>query len=393
MLNKTLLLFTLLFLSGCVERGFELSVNQTTHTVTAIKTVDTRDKKSANTQTDIKKMNTAVEKEQKKIIDNTKTKQTSKTTISKEPIDKKQKIDKNKEAQKEREALLKKQAVEKEKQLALAEKARQELVEKAKEEKLKQEAQAKEIKAMQIQKEKETLEKKLALQKQAQRLKEKEEKLALERKIAQEKMRQAQKAKEEKEALEKKLANQKIAEEKKLALALKAKEAAAEKMRQKQITKEKAAQARKIATEKKISKSNTESLIFKQSKQTYQKFGTSEIHGHVVYMTPDGQDIRLKQTKIYLVPKNTKVDYWYDNYYLKNKEASSVAKTTVNYINATHLNLEKNFAFYGLAEGTYYIIIESSYPSSISKDKKVYIAKKINVEKYKKIMTVFSKKL
>ena len=65
----------------------------------------------------------------------------------------------------------------------------------------------------------------------------------------------------------------------------------------------------------------------------------------------------------------------------------------MQYINATHLNLEKNFAFYGLATGTYYIIIESRYPASIAKNKKVYIAKKINVEKYKKIMTVFSKKL
>lgn len=138
---------------------------------------------------------------------------------------------------------------------------------------------------------------------------------------------------------------------------------------------------------------NTESLTFKPSSQTYQKFGTSEIHGHVVYLTPAGQEINLQNTKIYLVPKNTKTDYWYNNYYLKNKEASSLSKTVVQYMNATHLNLEKNFAFYGLASGIYYIIIESSYPTSVAKNKKVYIAKKINVEKYKKIMTVFSKKL
>ncbi len=110
-------------------------------------------------------------------------------------------------------------------------------------------------------------------------------------------------------------------------------------------------------------------------------------------MNQAGKEIALKSTKVYLVPKNVKTDNWYNNYYLKNKESSTLSKSVVNYINATHLNLEKNFAFYGLAPGIYYVIIESSHPSSKVKNKKVYIAKKINVEKYKKIMTVFSKKL
>ncbi len=162
-------------------------------------------------------------------------------------------------------------------------------------------------------------------------------------------------------------------------------EAVAEKEEVKEKTKEEVKEKKALKT--------AEVLNFKPSTQTYQKFGTSEIHGHVVYLTPSGQEITLKNTKIYLVPQNTTTDYWYNNYYLKNKESASISRTTVHYINATHLNLEKNFAFYGLATGTYYVIIKSSYPSSIVKDKKVYIAKKINVEKYKKIMTVFSKKL
>jgi len=267
MLNRTLLLFTLLFLSGCVERGFDLTVNQTTHTVTAIKTVDTRTVRG-NIQTDIKKMNIAVKKEQKELISTRKTRRGD-IKISRSNY--------KKEAQKERDALLKKQAREKEKQLALAEKERQ---------------------------------------------------------------------------------------------ALKNKE---------------------DATKKFVS--ITEPLVFQRSKKIYQEYGTSEIHGHVVYLAPSGEEIQLAQAKIYLVSPNEKIDYWYNNYYLKNQESSSPSKTKVSYINATHLNLEKNFAFYGLAAGTYYIIIESFYPSSIAKNKKVYIAKKINVEKYKKIMTVFSKKL
>jgi len=91
------------------------------------------------------------------------------------------------------------------------------------------------------------------------------------------------------------------------------------------------------------------------------------------------------------LPMSAKLNHWYNNYYLKNK--SSTSKTIVNYLNQTSLNLEKNFEFFGVPEGKYYIIIESNYPSSMAKNKKVYIAKKIQVGKYKKIMGVFSKKL
>jgi len=135
----------------------------------------------------------------------------------------------------------------------------------------------------------------------------------------------------------------------------------------------------------------TKALHFRQINKVYHKFGTSEIHGHVIYLSQNGQETRLNQTKIYLLPMSRKVNYWYKHYYLKNK--SSANKTTVKYLNETTLDLEKNFEFYGIPKGRYYIIIESNYPDSIAKDKKVYIAKKIKVGKYKKIMGVFSKKL
>ncbi len=245
--------------------------------------------------------------------------------------------------------------------------------EKEESEKIEQVEKEKALQIIQNKKEKEILAKKLAVAKTAREHKEKEAKLALELKIVQEQKRQAEKEKKEKEALD-----QKIFEEKRLALALKEKNKT---LRIKRIQQEKA----KLST--------TAVLNFKQYKQTYQKFGTSEIHGHVVHLSQAGNKVSMRKTKIYLVPKNTKTDYWYNNYYLKNKEAPAFTDMTMEYINATHLNLEKNFAFYGLAQGTYYIIIESLYPIQSGNKKKVYIAKKINVEKYKKIMTVFSKKL
>jgi len=413
MSHKTLLLFSTLVLSGCVERGFDLTVNKTTHTITATKTVDMRDTKNTNTQKDIDKMNIAVLKEQKentkkktqKIIETKQSKLEKQKELQKQKeLEKQKELQKEnaKEAQKKRDMLLEKQSREKEQQRIAAEQERKNLSEKAKLEKIEQEKKEQLLQTIQNKKKKEALKKQIELEnlerirrkENLERIrKSKEEKLILERKLAAEKERQIEKEKAEKIALEKKLAQDKLAQEKKLALALQAKKDAAEKMRQKKIAKEKAVQAPQIKKEKQKSLSLTQPLVFRQSQQTYQKFGTSEIHGHVVYIMPSGQEIGLKHTKIYLVPKNSKIEYWYENYYLKNKEASSSVNMIVEYINATHLNVDKNFAFYGLATGTYYIIIESSYPSSIAKNKKVYIAKKINVEKYKKIMTVFSKKL
>lgn len=172
------------------------------------------------------------------------------------------------------------------------------------------------------------------------------------------------------EKLEKKLAKEKALAEK------------LEKEQEAQKTKEK---RRPLAT--------VQELTFEPSKVRYQKFATSEMHGHGIYLTSAEQEVRLQDTKIYLLAKNKKIDYWYHNFYLKNKESAYLPKTVVDYINITPLNLKQNFSFHGLATGIYYVIVESSRPSPIAKNKKVYIAKKIKVDKYKKTITLFSKKL
>ena len=245
------------------------------------------------------------------------------------------------------------------------------------------------IQAMKQKSDKEAMAKQLHEEELARLRQQKAEKEALERKIAEQHALQVQKEKAAKAALEQKIAQDKLVQKQKEAQQL------AEQQRIEARKKALEAQKKQEESQQQSKKNtpNTEALIFKASTQTYQKFGTSEIHGHVVYLTPSGQEIGLENTKIYLVPQNSTTNYWYTNYYLKNKTSASLSGRTVHYINATHLNLERNFAFYGLSTGTYYIIIESSYPSSIAKNKKVYIAKKINVEKYKKIMTVFSKRL
>jgi hypothetical protein len=347
MLTKLLLSSTLLLTTGCVERGYQLKVNQNTHTISAIKSIDLHQNKAKTTKNELKQMTNAVKKEQKKqaLAHHIKEKAASKKIILKtdkktvkktdykdtshltpvikinQPIIKKenisiQKIEATKKAEASEAALLKR---EKEAQQLLAKK----------EEAIKQAKRKEE-----------------ALQKKY--------KEALE----------AKKAEKEKEA-------QKVQE------ALKA---------------EKEEQAR-LTLEEAEPESKVDLLQFKATEKTYQKFGSSEIHGHVVYLTPNGEEVRLENTKIYLVPNELSIEYWYNYYYLKSNESSLETKTTISYLNVTHLDAEKNFAFFGLSEGIYYIVIEGEYPTSANSYQKIYIAKKIKVEKYKKIMTVFNKTL
>jgi limonene-1,2-epoxide hydrolase len=358
MFTKLLLVITTIFLfSGCVERGYDLTVNDTTHTVTAVKSVDIHKDTQADTKKDIDIMTKAVNKTQVKHIKQTSSKHKTTTSIKKS--------DHTNVLEKETKAH----------QIA-AEKKRVLLEEKINADKMAQLQKEKALQTTKEENEKKALAKKFAIEKAIRERQAKAAKTALEQKIAKEKALQLEKEKtlqatkeeSEKKALAKKFAIEKAIRE-----------------RQAQMKKAEAAKKKPIQT--------TAALNFQPSTQTYQKFGTSEIHGHVVYLTPSGQEIALRDTKVYLVPKNTTTDYWYNNYYLKNKDSSSLSKSIVHYINATHLDLDKNFAFYGLAAADYYVIIESSYPKSIAPNKKVYIAKKINVKKYKKIMTVFSKRL
>lgn len=131
-------------------------------------------------------------------------------------------------------------------------------------------------------------------------------------------------------------------------------------------------------------------MNFKLINKIYHKFGSSEIHGHVIYLDASGQEVRLAGVKVYLLPISAKLNDWYQNYYLKNKNNPSENVTIANYLNSTYLDLSKNFEFYGVAEGAYYVIIEAKHPA---RQEKVYIAKRIEVGKYKKVMAVFSKKL
>jgi len=135
--------------------------------------------------------------------------------------------------------------------------------------------------------------------------------------------------------------------------------------------------------------SSGSNLQFHHINKTYNKFGTSEIHGRVVYLNKLGDEIDMQNIHAYLLPKSATLDNWYRQYYLKNKMPPKTIK--LGYINQTNPDLKKSFGFYGVPEGKYYVIIVADDPMKINS--KVHIAKMLTVGKYKKIMAVFSKKL
>ena len=323
MLKNTLLLLMILLFSGCVERGYKLTINSNTHTIIAEDSVDIGNI-DVKTNTQLQKMEKAVHKANKA------QKQTKK------------KVKKSKKLQKNKKAL----ALEKKK----SEKARIARLIEEKKLKLAQEIKAKKIKML------------------------KKNNQSSKVKILEKKM------KDEKDAYAKRK-NKALLEEKRRKTKLK------EKIKKETI--------HRVIDTKVSNKTfaTTQPLRFELVKKTYHKFGTSEIHGRVTYLNKSNQEVNLQQSKIFLLPINSKLDHWFTNYYLKNKNTASASAITATYLNSTYLTIAKNFEFYGVPEGSYYIIIESNYPSHMAKNKKVDIAKKIEVGKHKKIMAVFSKKL
>ncbi len=391
-----LTLSTLVLFSGCAERGYHLTRQSNTHTITAQSSVDLGNTQ-INTQHELHKMQAAVKKERKKTkapkADNTITE----INARKERL-KALKAQQNtafKEEQRQAQIARKKEKIREAENIRREQEARK----KARQEKMIEEAQikkAQEVKRKKLQMLKANNEAKKAKALEAQIAQEKQIQEAKKAKALEAEKIQKAKALEAKQKLaaQQALARKKAEEERKR----KAEEQAViekeekAKIKRLQEQREREIQRNKVKKEKK-SAAATEPLKFQLLNKIYHKFGTSEIHGHVIYLNGSGQEVRLSGAKVYLLPVSAKLNHWFENYYLQNKSNPNDNGMVANYLNSTYLNLEKNFEFYGVAEGSYYVIIEAKYPSSMARDKKIYIAKKVQVGKYKKIMAVFSKKL
>ena len=132
----------------------------------------------------------------------------------------------------------------------------------------------------------------------------------------------------------------------------------------------------------------TEPIRFLPPSEIYQKYGTSEVHGHIAYLTPTGREIPLLNAEVYLLKEHRILNNWYENFYLKEK-SFELEKIRVQYLQKTEADIGNNFSFYGVPAGSYYIIIVGKNP--YVRNKKSYIAKKIEVHKYKKVIVLVKK--
>ena len=131
-----------------------------------------------------------------------------------------------------------------------------------------------------------------------------------------------------------------------------------------------------------------EPIRFLPPSEIYQKYGTSEVHGHIAYLTSTGREIPLLNAKVYLLTENSVLDRWYEKFYLKQR-SFELEKIQVQYLQKTEADIGNNFSFYGVPAGSYYIIIVGKNP--YVRNKKSYIAKKIEVHKYKKVIVLVKK--
>jgi len=385
MFKTTSILFAILIFSGCAERGYHLSRQASTHTLTAQSSVNLSNT-HIDTQRELHKMQDALKKERKKYKEpkavdtiteiNARKDRLKALKAEQDAAYKKQK--RQAEARHKKEKMLETENLKREKE-AEANARKAQMIEDQKIQK----AQAEKRKELQALKAKDEVQKAKALEAQ----------MAKETQMQEAKKAKALQAKQ-KLAAQKALALKEAEKERKLQAQERAilEEEKKSKIKRLQAQREREIQINKTKKSKALA-STTEPLKFQLINKIYHKFGTSEVHGHVIYLNTAGQEMRLAGAKVYLLPVSAKLNNWFTNYYLKNKSNPNSNGTVANYLNSTYLNLEKNFEFYGVAEGSYYVIIEAKYPTYMARDKKVYIAKKIQVGKYKKIMAVFSKKL
>ena len=130
--------------------------------------------------------------------------------------------------------------------------------------------------------------------------------------------------------------------------------------------------AKKIQQQAKVQKkTSSRQFTLHRLSQDADIFGTSEVHGRVVFTNNIGAKIPLYATKAYIVP------------YSRYKGGDNFAYTA-----ATNVNSQGKFAFYGLPNEKFYIVIESQASGYKGK---IYMKKEINFHNTNTINTVFRK--
>ena len=109
--------------------------------------------------------------------------------------------------------------------------------------------------------------------------------------------------------------------------------------------------------------------------------GTGRVTGSIYLITPSGNKIYGKQTRLYLNPVTSYSTQWFNKSYLGGAKMSKVDSRLFNYLKFTTSDNNGKFEFLNVPSGSYYLIgvVKCGAECGYDRVKNIRIAKKISV--------------
>ncbi len=111
------------------------------------------------------------------------------------------------------------------------------------------------------------------------------------------------------------------------------------------------------------------------------KTGSSTIKGSIYIADAYGKKIYGKNTRLYLNPVTSYSKQWYTESYIGGYKMEKADKRLFNYLKFTASNTKGNFAFFGVPDGSYYVIgmVKCGSECGYDEEKNIRIAKEVSV--------------
>ena len=111
------------------------------------------------------------------------------------------------------------------------------------------------------------------------------------------------------------------------------------------------------------------------------KTGNATVNGYIYAITPNGNKVYAKQTRLYLNPVTSYSTQWYNESYLGGAKMSKVDPRLFNYLKFTTSDNNGKFEFLNVPSGSYYLIgvIKCGSECGYSQTKNIRVTKKISV--------------
>ena len=109
--------------------------------------------------------------------------------------------------------------------------------------------------------------------------------------------------------------------------------------------------------------------------------GRATVKGSIYLVSPTGQKILGKQTRLYLNPVTSYSRQWYQQSYLGGHKMAKADPRLFNYLKFTTSDSNGNFAFYGVPAGRYYVIgvVRCAQECGYDTPQNIRIAKEVSV--------------